>query len=318
MKTATKLYRYRAFNPVNLKSEIVEGNIWFSTLNDFNDPNEGRVKNSFTIRKETIELFLIEMRDTLLVNPSYDAKLFASIKKDMSNDSAYKEFIKNRADKFIEIFETKNISENEVKYLQFRIMELVTSMDKFDIRKTASYLYDLIRYNKTTFIDTMFHRFINFVRNNTVVACFSKRWFCPYMFALYADNHQGVCIEYCFEKPINYLMRKVEYVEGLPTVEDEDVDRGSDGLINKYIYNKTNIWANECEIRIATWPNSKGLKPIKNISGSISKICFGINMEEKNKKEISNWVNDSVFQNIQLLDCIVEDNDWKFAVQTWS
>ena len=159
--------------------------------------------------------------------------------------------------------------------------------------------------------------YIEGLRDNIKVCCFSEELNSMPMWAHYADNHTGICIEYDFSKldyddkfskyifPIRYRREKYDITEFLRKVFEENAEERM-YLLFFLMQIKHLSWNYEKEWRII-------LKANENKNGGIvcpikpEGIYLGLNCTEKNKQRIK----DIVFTNIKCPIYEVEKTDSK-------
>jgi hypothetical protein len=101
------------------------------------------------------------------------------------------------------------------------------------------------------------------------------------MWSHYSDMHKGYCIGY----NTSWLVKQacgaifpVNYDQSIPRI---DMFEGFEGIVNKLIYTKSNVWCYEDEIRI----HKTGFahKTISLVPETFAEIIFGCKMEQKTK-----------------------------------
>lgn len=139
------------------------------------------------------------------------------------------------------------------------------------------------------------------MRDEIKIACFSERWESLPMWAHYADNHRGFCIEYDLSKepegktaplfPVIYTKAPLDITKDLL-----DMPNQSGHLAIKAAIFKNNDWSYEHEWRLVFY---RFIDPL-NIKGyPIRAIYFGTKINDKHKKkllELSRNGNFEVFQ----------------------
>ena len=70
------------------------------------------------------------------------------------------------------------------------------------------------------------------------------------LWAIYADNHEGICIQYDKTKDESFFkgVRRIDYVEKLEIIDYEPITNPN--ASNDIFYRKLNIWEKEFEVRL--------------------------------------------------------------------
>lgn len=110
------------------------------------------------------------------------------------------------------------------------------------------------------------------------------------MWAHYAKNHEGICIE--INMPNNTKsLDNVNYVESQPVVAVHEAMNEKHGKFQEIFYTKSEVWKEEEEWRMVARQGDE-TKPIPNTS--ITKILFGINTSENTKSKILGYISDDI------------------------
>lgn len=97
----------------------------------------------------------------------------------------------------------------------------------------------------------------DFVRNSTEkfisqygIACFTVTPVHIPLWATYADNHEGLCIQYDTQRDRTFFMnaRRVDYVNDLDVVDYRPISNPQ--TANDIFYKKLNLWEKEFEVRL--------------------------------------------------------------------
>jgi len=126
--------------------------------------------------------------------------------------------------------------------------------------------------------------------DTTGVTCFfSAEPDNPLMWAHYADNHKGFCIEYDVTKEIEDL-HEVNYSSQYPTVSATELIFSPRETFKRVLTTKISNWSYEKEYRLIKLheltPKSPGKKIPLPEGMKISRIITGINMNKKRKLEL--------------------------------
>jgi hypothetical protein len=165
---------------------------------------------------------------------------------------------------------------------------------------------------------------------NLSITCFSEEWDNILLWAHYADEHKGICLEYktvindgytCLlfdhedmkiDYPVpllkvNYIEKQLEKVNALFTKYLTD-------QLKSFLSTKYKIWEYEKEIRCIV-PNSKfnnypNAKLGKNV---LNGIIFGLRFDKKEKEEFKKLVN-SYHDNIVFYSAVQVANEYKLKI----
>lgn len=156
--------------------------------------------------------------------------------------------------------------------------------------KQQTKLFNRLIGNKVKLDD--FHDVLDgFIKNKQKLGIYSlsKTFSDELLWAHYANNHTGFCIEYDYETLLeqvtfcNFYPLNVEYSEEPPQIEIDDVYSNDDKQIFKKIAGtKSTCWAYEEELRIIT---DKSGEQDYNFS-AVTAIYFGFRMPEKDRDKI--------------------------------
>lgn len=96
-----------------------------------------------------------------------------------------------------------------------------------------------------------------FIRSETInfistfgIACFTVSPIHIVLWATYAGNHEGICIQYDINKDKTFFdgLRSIDYVERLEVIEHKPVSNPESS--NEIFYRKLNLWEKEFEVRL--------------------------------------------------------------------
>lgn len=136
---------------------------------------------------------------------------------------------------------TKNDSEMEKLYNQIFEMspnELYSGYIKRNFENKPNRLRELVISGTEKFISTY------------GIACFTVTPIHIVLWATYADNHEGICIQYDTTKDESFFKgaRKVDYVEKLEIIDYQPITNPQ--ASNDIFYRKLNLWEKEFEVRL--------------------------------------------------------------------
>jgi hypothetical protein len=117
--------------------------------------------------------------------------------------------------------------------------------------------------------------------NLTKVYAMSTRWDNMQMWAKYADDHHGYCLEFC-NAGLFSAAREVQYGTDILVDLSED-----DHCNSAYFFRKAPEWSNEEEVRLVvsrTWPSTLSFEP-----SLLSKVILGYQSPESLRKNVADW-----------------------------
>ena len=125
------------------------------------------------------------------------------------------------------------------------------------------------------------------------VACFSMYFMNMPLWANYANDHQGVCLQFDsdIDKDFFSVLGPVVYVEDLTKLEFSPITDDSD--MGKIFYRKAKSWEYEKEVRLV-----KGFKGKANYSKkALRNVILGYNSDDEFRDKIVKSVNEN-YQNV--------------------
>lgn len=139
----------------------------------------------------------------------------------------------------------------------------------------------------------------------------SKSYNISSLWASYASNHTGICIEYDLEELINknkgfYQYFDVTYSNTPPDIEVEDFQRMT--LLEKMFGTKHHDWDKEQEFRIICDKQGENY----HRSDAIRSIIFGLRTSEESKYEVMELLAD---RNIQFKQLVNDGKSYGFHTQ---
>jgi len=148
------------------------------------------------------------------------------------------------------------------------------------------------------------------------VLCFSESPDNPLMWAHYAMNYSGFCLEFQFDREMfNEVLMPIIYGPQRPSFTPRDLlDPKFDYLL--CFFTKSELWAYEKEWRMfGHWRLLRGNTKWKFKQDHLKAVIFGNNMNLKAKNLLKSWVGE--FQgNIQLKSIEFDDDDYRLKVVT--
>lgn len=109
------------------------------------------------------------------------------------------------------------------------------------------------------------------------------------MWSHYAQNHTGICVQYCLPKSITEADKELLTVSRLANVHYASTgDVTKDMSLRQAFFTKSKKWEYEDEVRLLhydpTW--NTDFKPIKLPQGSVKAVYFGLKCTEDTKNKI--------------------------------
>lgn len=139
------------------------------------------------------------------------------------------------------------------------------------------------KYGASTLLDEMTKSFNKIMDSRYGVFSLAKRPDNMALWAKYADNHKGFCLEFSDLSEFSYVY-EVIYSEKVPFSLSLKVDPYE----ADFLYTKSPEWSNEEEARILTKPPGFQLLPRK----SLRAIILGEFCDEENEKAVVTWTKD--------------------------
>ena len=108
------------------------------------------------------------------------------------------------------------------------------------------------------------------------IACFTVSPIHIVLWATYAENHEGICIQYDITRDISFFdgVRAVDYVDRLEVIEYKPVSNPETS--NDIFYRKLNLWEKEFEVRLVKPKTGKH----KINPESVRNIIFGLRAKD--------------------------------------
>lgn len=259
----SSLYKYRSFNDHSLEL-IKNDEMWLSNPNDFNDPFDCAIT---IIPKQIAAENLNKFVDKLIQESEYEfnADEIFHIKR---SENPFYELCIIHAENFVSTDDTPP-----------ELIEIMSKPDEY-----ANMLSNAAEEEYDEFYNTLLRN----LKENIRITCFSEKKDSILMWAHYADNHKGFCIEYDF-RPLGYrdlakrFLYPVNYVNSifdatkylLPDADMPDI--GCYAAITK-----SEDWNYENEWRYVETSNITG-QPYLNVPKPKS-VYLGAKTSEENKK----------------------------------
>jgi hypothetical protein len=170
-----------------------------------------------------------------------------------------------------------NLSENPND-----IESLFNYIIKFSPRNDiANFLQELYRKNQNDFRKFILE-FLKPFFQKFGIACFSTYQANLVLWATYANNHQGICIQYSLDYDREFFkhLTPIEYVESLEKINY--MPQNEFEAQKKLFFKKAEVWKHESELRLVKEDSGKHeFNPI-----AVRSIAFGLRTKDEFKKEI--------------------------------
>ncbi len=259
-----KLYRYRSIDSDEkmefTKGEIITGEIYFADIKTFNDPFDS---------------------SSLLSNSVSSSYLNTPIIKDRWSISLKDHFSEQE---FKKVFESENWYNKILELVAYKEQRSI-GINKDDLKNANEYTLMKKLEGLNKHYNSIFHKRFR-------IACFTESNANLPMWAHYANQHRGICLEYDLDNidsicNINRLF-PVYYVEKLQDIV----------MFNSNSHNLVPIlvWYYIIMHKLSDWSYEKEWRLIHNIDGLYinnksffnipSKIYLGYSIDEKKEKEI--------------------------------
>lgn len=139
------------------------------------------------------------------------------------------------------------------------------------------------KFGASTLLDEMTKSFNKIMDSRYGVFSLAKRPDNMALWAKYADNHKGYCLEFSDLSEFSYVY-EVIYSEKVPLSLSLKIDPSE----ADFLYTKSPEWSNEEEARILTKPPGFQFLPRK----SLRAIILGERCDEENEKAVVTWAED--------------------------
>jgi hypothetical protein len=141
--------------------------------------------------------------------------------------------------------------------------------------------------NDISHMETVCEKLTYQMQNENAVFCMTEKKDNILMWAHYADQHAGFCLEFETDNPFFSRVRPVIYRRCLPKQDLVEFLTTDISPLPLYLVTKAEDWAYEKEWRLAepgTHPGQRKYPP-----SSLTGVIFGCRMDEKNKEQIKLW-----------------------------
>jgi hypothetical protein len=253
------LFRYRGFNKQFLADEIERGMVFHWRVSDQNDPNEGLFKYDTRVTLMRVLVFLHRTRSTLAgINVEKDKTWLTGLNAAESNDFIH----------------------SLVRMPQSQLPALARSLIARGHFATDAGRAGLVAGH-------------NRMLDRTLIACFSGARDSPAMFAHYASNHSGVCIEY---QGSNANLFRVRYRDS-PHVLGIFEAR-SDVLFGARVLTKNTEWEHEKEVRHTLYDLEPGLYELPGLK--VSDVVLGFRADVDCRSAVISMAKSSNYPGIKV------------------
>lgn len=150
-----------------------------------------------------------------------------------------------------------------------------------DSRNDAYIREGIKKFGAVTLLEEMTKQFNKIMDTRYGVFSLAKRPNNMALWAKYADNHKGYCLEFSDLSQFANVY-EVRYAQKLPLSLKLEIDEGQ----ADFLFTKSSEWSNEQEARILTKPPGYHSSPKNALKG----IILGEHCKAENQETIQNWV----------------------------
>ncbi|EXB91065.1 TPA: DUF2971 domain-containing protein [Acinetobacter baumannii] len=283
--TIENINKFHKFNRPTM-STLNSLSICYMHINDY--------KNAFKYSKEALECMRSSKEyDYIVINNYLD------LYKKANCEDVSKEEYNKLVDEFnlglVKSFRWNNFLSTRFnvlyKYSPFNVNTIDALTNQYFFLPSKRLLNDPIELPELSKIRPDTH-----ILENYNICSFSNNENSMLMWSHYAQQHQGIMVEYFFggELPFGYGISKVDYADDKKRYKDKD-----EYIFNQFLLTKNKDWSYENEVRLFTFLNNKvEFETYKypnpdrtKINASIKSITLGLNFPEDKKKLIGIIVN---------------------------
>jgi hypothetical protein len=247
-------------------------------------------------------------------------------------------FISNKIDKGKLAYDMKNLQEKigEENISKVKVDPLNIRIDDFkEMSKFAGIApgFQDAEDKVNDSVGNLNKKIFSFIDNRFGIASLTTRYDDALMWSHYASSHAGICIEYDFKDYIeqldkaNMLLFPVNYSEKRVTIDQSILDKidlknieeqGRMDILKLFIeglYTKNIVWKYENEWRSIALLSNNDINSRKIISGDISALYLGSNMDNKTKKALIKLLDmNSILSKIRLFEMGNDISEYKMSV----
>ncbi|MBN2779121.1 DUF2971 domain-containing protein [Labilibaculum sp.] len=275
----SRLYKYFTINQ-NFYNSIINNELYFSNPRNFNDPFDSNPRFSLTSEKENVRELFFRVKE-IINNHAPEIKEF----KDFNKLQQTCELLIQEPTGTL-IFDYFN--EVETKNLERRLTEILIFYNFKDVFE-KTFIINSEKLQLKIFQDLVF-LLIDYKKYG--ISCGSTTPTCPVMWGHYANNHQGVCIEFnlCDLNNIQNLCLSSDELVDISEVtysnEPLSIFDNENFSLKSFTYNLLNTkslkWNYEKEIRLIN--KNQGLLKFKK--ECLTKVIFGCKTNAKDRYSI--------------------------------
>jgi hypothetical protein len=228
-------------------------------------------------RCECIKNNLFWFPSPKMLNDPYDCKPF---------------FKRNKGLKDIKLI----LGELDDKELEFVLKKYPNCRSRDDIVKLHQRISRSKGTDKSTkflveyFFQILAYSIVNIKMSNVGILSLTTDYANCQMWAHYAKNHEGICIEIDMPQDTKGL-RKVIYTSRQPSLMIYEATNEKYGKLIDMFYKKSRHWVNESEWRIVAYSGNEK----KTIPGArVTRIIYGLNTSEVTKRKIEETVGQGI------------------------
>jgi hypothetical protein len=139
-----------------------------------------------------------------------------------------------------------------------------------------------LKQHGTDSVTRRLSRFLNNELNDWRIYCLSKRWDNLSLWAKYANDHSGYCLEFANFGPFFTSAKVVRYGEA-PEIDPTNREH----MDGRWFFCKREVWSNEEEVRILV-PRHSSCK-VQIDPPWLTRLILGWQMAETDKQQIRKW-----------------------------
>ncbi len=180
-------------------------------------------------------------------------------------------------------------SEQMVSFLVAAMVRDNPSMSKADRRRHTMILQHNLGVHGMEFFHSELTRLLHRDLESFRVYSMSKRWDNLALWAKYADDHSGYCLEFVNEGPLFDHAKEVIYAEAFPMdVTNREHRNGY------WFFMKKPEWSNEEEVRLVRPRTPNNVPGVIIQPEWLARIILGRGMSAQNERQIREWASERI------------------------
>ena len=148
------------------------------------------------------------------------------------------------------------------------------------------------------------------IKKQIGILCLSDRYDNLSLWAYYADQHRGVCLEFDMLADLETfsMPKKVSYDDTFPMI---NYLQDKDGVMDA-LFHKSKDWQVEGEYRIIKYMKT-GLKEIR--PEALTKVILGLRCDNVDKEKIVKHLNPKIYTQTQLFRAMKSEHEYKIGIK---